>query len=150
MSITSDAIDLLNRSGSPTASFKEKGTTVKGTIVSIEKTQQQDYATKTPKTWDNGDPMWQLVITLNTAERDADIEGDNGDRRVFAKGQMIDAVREAFRTAGAQPEVGGTLAIQYDSDGTPKNGMNPPKHYIAAYEPPKQQAIATNAADLLG
>ncbi|MFS8609767.1 MAG: ATP:cob(I)alamin adenosyltransferase [Gammaproteobacteria bacterium] len=44
-------------------------------------------------------------------------------------------------------EIGGTLAVQYTSDGEPsRRGMNPPKQYTAAYKPP---VAAVAPGDLL-
>jgi hypothetical protein len=78
----------------------------------------------------------QLVITLVTEERDPSIDNDTGKRRVFVKGQMLTAVKEAIRQAGAKSiEVGDTLAIQYKSDGEPpKAGFHAPKIYAAQYK----------------
>lgn len=132
-------VDEILSGGAPTAKFPTVGTVIKGTIVSVEKSQQTDMDTGTPKTWDNGDPMWQWVFTLQTDQRDADIADDDGQRRVFAKGQMKAAVDDAIRKSGQKSGtiVGGKLAVKYASDGEPKKrGWNPPKIYSAQYQPP--------------
>ena len=56
----------LNSSGSPSAKFPTIGVTVKGTILDTEVMQQTDFQTGQPKTCDNGEPMMQLVVTLET------------------------------------------------------------------------------------
>ncbi len=137
MSIDTEANDLLNQSGAPSVKFPTVGDKVKGTIVAAKKSQQT-----TPdgelKTFDNGDPMWQVVITLQTEELDPSITDDTGERRLFAKGQMLTAIREALKTAGMSGlEVGATLAVQYTGDGERKN---------AAYSPPKLYKAQLKAA----
>jgi hypothetical protein len=119
------------------AKFPVKGTTVKGTIESIVASQQTDIATGQVKSWPDGNPMMQLVVTLSTDERDPEIADDDGQRRLYIKGQMLSAFKEALRLARAKPEVGGTLAVQYKEDGEQKNpAWSPPKLYVAQYKAP--------------
>lgn len=149
MSIPTDVNEFLDGvGGAPTASFHKKGVTVKGVIEHMEVAQQRDFDTGTPKVYaDSGKPMLQLVVTLATDERDATIDGDDGQRRIFAKGQMLQAIKEAAKQAGAKLLVGGTLAVQwYDEKAPEKRGMNPQKLYRAQYLPPSQTAVD----DLLG
>lgn len=147
MTIDPGANDLLTRSGAPSAKFPTIGTTCKGTVLGAEKTQQTDIK-GTPKFWDNGDPMYQVVVTLQTDERDPAIDDDNGERRVFVKGQMLTAVKGALKAAGASGlEIGGTLAVRYESDGTPKPGQSAPKQYVAQYQP--APAVSLGGGDLL-
>lgn len=128
---------LMGGGGAPTASFKELGRMVKGTVVDKASSQQRDITTGVPKVYENGDPMMQIVITLQTDERDPAIEGDEGLRRVFAKSGMIPAIREAVKAAGMERlEIGCSLAIKYESDGEAKNkAFNPPKIYKAWVKP---------------
>lgn len=137
--------DFLTGSGAPSAKFPTIGTTVKGTVVDAVVSQQTEMGSGTPKTWDDGNPMMQLVVTLATDERDVGIEGDNGHRRVFIKGQMRSAVAEAVKTAGAKAiEQGGILAIQYKEDGEQKKpGFNAPKVYQAQYRAPAATAAVS-------
>lgn len=147
MTIT-DPNDFLLSSGVPSFKFDAIGATAKGPIVSLDMQQQRDFNTGLGLTWDNGDPKQQLRIVLITDLRDND--QDNGHRAVYVKGQMQQAVRDAIKTAGAQKiEVGGTLAVRYDSDGDPpKKGLNAPKQYRAKYEPPTPATNAVDADDL--
>jgi len=141
MTISSDVNDFLTRSGAPSAKFPTVGTTCKGTVVAAEKTQQTDIDGN-PLTWDNGDPRWQVVITLQTDDRDPAIDGDAGERRLFAKAQMLNAIKEAIRTAGARGlDVGATLAVQYVDDGEAKPGRTAPKIYRAQYQPAPAVAV---------
>ena len=134
-----DANAFLMGGGVPSASFLHIGDSVTGVICEPPSVQQQrDMQTGEPKTWEDGRPMEQLVVTLQTAEYDGKIEDDDGRRRVYIKSHMKRAVQEAVRKSkGKGIEVGGQLTITYTSDGDPtKRGFNPPKFYSAVYVPP--------------
>lgn len=147
MSIDNSALDLLAGGGS-SAKFSTIGEVHKGEVVSAVRTQQTDFDTGLPKSWDNGDPMWQVVITLQTAERDADDATDDGIRKIYAKGEMLKAIQRGLKEAGATLEVGGTLAIEYTGDGeAKKRGMSPPKLYRAQYKAPSP--VTAEAAESL-
>lgn len=147
MTIT-DPNDFLLSTGIPSFKFENHGDIAKGPIVSLDMQQQRDFNTGVGLTWDNGDPKQQLRVVLATDQRDND--QDNGQRAIYVKGQMQQAVRDAIKKAGAQKiEVGGTLAVRYDSDGEPpKKGLNAPKQYVAKYEPPAANTTAVDADDL--
>lgn len=146
MSIDSDANDLL-QGGAPSAKFPTIGTTIKGTVVSAKKSQQTDIDGKL-KFWDDGNPMWQIVITLQTDQRDPSIQNDDGERRLFVKGQMQTALKAALKDAGATGlEVGATLAVQYESDGEAKPGKSAPKVYRGQYVKPVSTGVT--AGDLI-
>ncbi|MGW8366933.1 hypothetical protein ACWGK1_41215 [Streptomyces wedmorensis] len=129
---------LMGGGGAPTAKFPTPGTTVGGRITEQPKVEQQrDIQTGEKKFWNNGDPMMQLVVTVQTDQRDHALEDDDGKRRIFVKGQMKNAVADAVRAAGARGlEVGGTLAVTYTHDGEQKQrGFSAPKQYTARYIP---------------
>lgn len=148
MTMTTDPNEFLLSTGIPSFKFENHGDTAKGPIVDLSMQQQRDFTSGLPLTWDNGDPKMQLRVVLETDLRDN--EQDNGHRAIYVKGQMQQAVRDAIKTAGAQKiEVGGTLAVRYDSDGEPpKKGLNAPKQYRAKYEPPAPGTTAVDADDL--
>ena len=56
--------------GAKSAKFDNEGDKVVGTIRDMQVKQQTDIKTGAPRTWDNGDPMMQLVVTLQTDARD--------------------------------------------------------------------------------
>ena len=62
--------------GAKSAKFDREGDKVVGTILDMQVKQQTDIKTGAPRTWDNGDPMMQLVVTLQTDARDD--EDDDG------------------------------------------------------------------------
>lgn len=139
---------LMGGGGAPTAKFATPGTTVGGHITEPPKVEQQrDIQSGEKKFWSDGNPMYQLVVTVQTDERDPSIEDDDGRRRIFVKGQMKNAVADAVRDAGARGlEVGGALHVRYTHDGTPKQrGFSPPKQYAAKYTPAAQNQLGAPA-----
>lgn len=128
---------LTGGSRAPSAKFPTVGTTIKGVVLGKEMQQQRDIATGEPKTWADGNPQMQAVITLQTDERDASIEDDDGQRRVFAKGNMVAAIRDAVKDAGKkQLDIGDELAVKYVGDGEAKTrGFSPPKLFKAKVTP---------------
>lgn len=143
-----DANDLLMGGGAAYASFLTVGTMHRGTITEIDVQQQTDIDGNL-KTWPKGDPMMMVVLTIATDERDPEKPDDDGARRLFVKGAMHTAVRDAIKASGASGiDIGGQIAVKYDRDGTPKqNGYTPPKLYTAQYAPPSPAAAAN---DMLG
>lgn len=139
MTIIDNDLDALLSGGGSTAKFPEIGATVRGRIVNAEKRQARDFDSGKPKFWDNGDPVWEAVITLDTGEDD---ENGNTLRTLYCGGKMLQAVRQALAEAKAKLEVGGDLVVKYTGDGEPsKKGFNPPKLYKAKYTPPKPAAV---------
>lgn len=122
--MTDDGNDFLMGGGIPSAKFAIKGVSVRGTVAAPPVTRQQtNMVTKEPKVFANGDPMMQVVIRLQTEERDPSIEGDDGMRALYVKGQSIKKLREAIRRTGAKGlEVGGQLVQTYVSDEIPTGG----------------------------
>lgn len=138
MSMNDDANALImGEGGAPTAKFGHVGDTHRGRIVEMT-TRQQKSIKGELLTWDDGSPKMMAVLTIQTDERDPSIEDDDGKRRLFVKGDMVRAVREAVRGAGRKMvELGGEVAVQYTGDGQARGvGYNPPKLYRAGYKPP--------------
>lgn len=150
--MTITAQDFLMGSGSKSAKFPTVGTTVTGQIVrEPEVTQQTEFGTGRPLTWDDGKPRLQLVVQIQTSERDPQDVEDDGVRAIYVKGKSLtNAVRDAVRKAGAQGlEVGGTLTVTYVGDGEADRGM-PPKLYTATYQRPTPTADFLNSGQPAG
>lgn len=156
--MSNDDLDgLFNGGGAPAFKFDAIGASVTGTITEATVRQQRDYATGEPKTYDDGNPMKEVVLTLATSLRDSSIEDDDGARRVFVRSAMLSALRDAVREAGARkPEIGGVVTVTYTGDGEPsRKGFNPPKQFNVSYQPPGEadldatfvQQPAAGAAD---
>lgn len=127
---------LMGGGGAPTAKFPAIGTVVGGQITEPPTLEQQrDIKTGEKKFWGNGDPMMQMVVTVQTDQRDPATEDDDGKRRIFIKSHMKNAVADAVRAAGAKGlEVGGILRVRFTSE-LPASGpgMSPAKQYNAHY-----------------
>lgn len=132
--------DFLGGGGPKSVSFKALGDSITGTIGEMEVTQQTTPAGEL-KTWKDGSPMLQLVITLATQlHEDAD---DDGIRRLFVNSyNMRLRLQEAVAAVGAeQLDDGGQLIVTYVSDGERSNpAFSPPKQYVASYVPPNASA----------
>lgn len=142
-----DPDSFLMGGGVPSASFHKLGDSCTGVVSEKPVLRQQtDMATNQPKTWDNGDPMMQLVVTLQTDQRDPQIEDDDGRRRIYVKFNLKNAVADAVRKAKAKSlEVGGKLTVTYIKDGeATQRGFNPPKFYSATYSPPASAFLDDN------
>ncbi|GAA2457205.1 hypothetical protein [Streptomyces macrosporus] len=138
------ADEFLMGGGVPSAKFPTIGTTVAGRITERPTVEQQrDYTTGELKFWDDGKPQMQLVVTVQTDQRDPSVEDDDGTRRLYIKGQMKTAVAQAVRAAGARGlEVGGILSVTYARDGERKNPrFNAPKNFTAVYTPAAQAEL---------
>jgi hypothetical protein len=144
--------------GGYAAKFDKLGDKVAGEIISAEMVQQTSMEDNTPLFWDDGKPRMQLVVTLQTDQRDPEDEDDEGIRRVYAKGgrfeaaegegqSMKDAIGGAVKKAGAKSlDEGATLAVAYTGIGKKKTrGYSAPKLYTAQYKAP---TISVSADDL--
>lgn len=125
-------------SGGRTAKFHEVGAKVSGYVQTTEVRQQTDFDTNAPLFWDDGKPRMELVITIETDERDDD--DDDGIRKLYVKGQMQQAIADAVRKAGQRGlAIGGRLAVKFNDEEPPtKKGRSPKKLYVARYEAPVQ------------
>jgi hypothetical protein len=121
----------------PSASFPEIGTTVRGTILAVDTSEQRD-PDGTARTFQNGQVRRQVILTLQTPDPDPEDDDDDGRRRLFVKGMMTKAFREAMKAAKVPgPRPGGHVTVTYDSDGeVATKGLNPPKLFTVAYEAP--------------
>lgn len=146
--------DLVNAAQAGPKAFFNKNSTVgdmvTGKVVSAEVRQMTDYDDGKPLTWDDGNPMQQVVVTLATDLRDPSIEGDDGQRRVFVKWYGSDrrALLEALDDAGADDLLpGGTFTAVFTGLGEQKDRKkNPPKLYSYTYVAPSGAAAAIQQA----
>lgn len=144
---------LMGGGGAPSAKFEAPGTTVRGKITDLQVRQQTDVRTREPLTWPSGDPKMQLLVTVQTDQRDPSIEDDDGERRIYVKGKRLtDATRDAVKAVGAKGlEVGGTVAVTYVRDGTPAGpGISAPKEYAVVYQRPNASAAFLGTAQSEG
>jgi hypothetical protein len=137
MTISDSVHEFLEAGGVPSAKFAKFGDAITGNVVTAEKQQDRDYQTGLPKTWDDGQPKYVLVVTVATDVRDPKIDNDDGTRRIWARGAMLGAIRSALRTSRARLEPGGKLTVTYTHDNEPADRkMSPAKQYTAEYHGP--------------
>lgn len=134
--------DELMSGGYKAAQFPDQafGTVVGGPIVDKPVTsQQRDFDSGQLKFYDDGNPMWQIIVAVQA--QPATVE-DDGIRAFYLKTQIKKAVQEAVRLAGAtRLEIGGVLQIRYVRDEPNSRGRGKPKKiYEARYTPPADDA----------
>ena len=150
MSNQNDVDDFLGGGGGPNG-FPEGtpiGTIVRGIVTKAEVRQSTDMETGKPKFFDDGNPMRELVVYLDTEDHSKGAD-DDGSRRLFAKSNMLKAIREAIKKSGAKTlEVGGKLAVKRTGQDEPKTrGFKGAWTYSAQYEAPVRSNVAVD--DLL-
>lgn len=131
--------------GAPSVKFPSIGTTNGGYISKPPVVTQQTTMTgNEPMFWDDGQPKWQIEVTVLTDERDPEITDDDGSRRIYVKGLMMSAVQDALGDAGADDlEAGGTLFVTYVGDKPSKTrGFNPAKVFEAKYTSPGATSVS--------
>jgi Ca2+-binding RTX toxin-like protein len=135
------ANDLLNGGGGPPAfKFDNVGDTAKGRITNLATSQVTDFKTGEPKFYNDGNPIMQIVIT---------VQPDDGEEfRIFVKPKAKIAIREAVQAAGADGlEAGGMIALQFSGNEAPSQaGLSPTKLFTAQYKAP---VAAIPSGDLL-
>jgi hypothetical protein len=123
-----------------------EGDEITGVIIDVIASQQTDMETKMPKFYPDGNPMMQLVFTLQTSLRDPNVEDDDGTRRIFAKRgkdeakgyPMLNAITKALdkHKVKVSQSLGGTLRIKCFGNGTPTvKGYQGTKLFKATFEP---------------
>src|SRR5690625_4548963 len=135
--------------GAPSAFNKDSpiGASITGTIVNAEIRQITDYVTQKPKTWDDGRPQMNVVITLQTDQRDPDVADDDGQRRVFIKtwGVWRDALNAAIKAAGGSKAsdvlTPGARFTATFTETRPSSMGSPMKVYAYKIEPAAQAGL---------
>jgi hypothetical protein len=134
----SDTFNDLLASDAAAFKFETIGDTCKGKVVRAEKRQQTDLDTGQPKTFPSGDPMTQLVITLELDDGTQTAIYAKGGKYDVAEGKglaMLPAIQEAVK--GQDFRAGGSLAVQFSGLGKKtKAAYSAPKLYTVQYKAP--------------
>lgn len=149
-----DANDILMGGGDgiPGATFAQPGDSVEGIIASPPKAREErefNQVTKRSdgpvKTFPSGDPIYGILVDVQTTTRDPFIEGDSGLRRIYVEGRRLkDAIRTAVANAGGKGlEVGGYLKVTHT--GMEAAGTVMAKAYVAEYRTPANQGLMAGA-----
>lgn len=142
--MSNDALDdLFAGSGAPAFKFESVGTAITGVITGLETRQQTDFDDGSLKFWDDGKAMMELIITMATKLRDPEVEDDDGERRLFCRGAMLTALKQAVRKVKeTKPAVGGRITVTHSGLGeVKKKGFSAPKLYEVEYEAPSEVAV---------
>lgn len=117
----------------PALKFENVNDTHTGRVVEVKKLEDRDPDGNI-KTWPNGDTRFVFVFTVEN-------NGEFGN--IWARGNMVKAIREAAQAAGLSTMIGAGLTVKYSGDGEKKKGFNAPKLYKAKVEAPKPQDAST-------
>lgn len=144
--MSNDIDQFLEGGGGKSAKFENLGDMVKGTVLDCSIQQQRGLDDGKLLTWDNGEPRMQLVIRLQTDQRDPELDDDDGVRTLYAKGgnyevnsgqgqAMKKAIADAVKQSKAKLREGGILKVAYTGEGKKTNrAYAAPKLYTAKYE----------------
>jgi hypothetical protein len=134
----SDTFNDLLASDAAAFKFENIGDTCKGKVVRAERRQQTDLDTGAPKTFPSGDPMTQLVVTLELDDGTQTAIYAKGGKYDVAEGKglaMLPAIQEAVK--GQDFRAGGVLAVQFSGLGKKtKAAYSAPKLYTVQYKAP--------------
>lgn len=129
-----DPNSLLTAQSVPSISFKDAkvGDAYTGTITNLETAQVRNFETGDPEYWEDGNPKLQIVVTLATDYLDPDVEGDEGNRKVYLFGQKLQAAKQAMKEAGVTKlEKGFIFTIKYAGE---KPSSNKKYNNVKLYE----------------
>lgn len=149
--------EILNGGGSASAKWDVKGTIHRGKVTDVKVVQARNVEDGQPAFWKDGSPKEQLVVTLQTDERDPENPDDDGERALYLKGgkftktleggkiakTSLEAVRDALKAAGSKDiDIDADLALQYVIDGDKTNpAFSPPKLFVSSYQAPVPAAV---------
>lgn len=153
MTTTPSVADFLNGAGGgKSLKFPEVGTVGEGTIISADVRQARDIDGNA-KTWENGDPVNELQIKVQTEQRDDD--EDDGVRTWYCSGgkgeaddgkglSAIEAVKAALADAKLKEiPLGGTIKVRFSGTRKPsKRGFNPAKRYQVKFGAAPESTVA--------
>lgn len=156
--MSNDIDKFLFGGGGKAAKFEKLGDMVSGVVSDVSLSQQTSMEDNTPLTWADGSPRMQLVIRLQTEDRDGD--EDDGVRTIYAKGgtykvaegkgsALKNAIADAVKKAGASTiSEGGKLTVGFTGLGEKTNrGYSAPKLFTAKYEAPVSNVATADLFD---
>ncbi len=112
--------------------FETVGTAYSGVVVSAEVRAYTNIQTGEPEYWGDGGPKQQIVIGIQTDQRDPSIDNDDGVRYDYIKawGKQKQAFRAAAQAAGGSPAPGDFFAVKFvGTEPSKTRGFNDTKLY---------------------
>lgn len=129
-------------SGAKGFKFENVGDSVTGTIVDKKVRQRREYrpdGSDGPlKFWDEAKtrPVMQGILILQTALRDASLQGDDGKRSVYLLDRAQKALGQAVRSSTDERiELGAQVTITYRGPDPNSKGGTPAKLFDVKYVP---------------
>lgn len=117
-----------------------------GVIVKDPEIQDMtEMGTGKPIQWPDGRPKQQMVVTLvcdgstgGMDEREPTNPADRGERRLYVRGYMVSAIKDALAKVGAPGlRQGGTLLVAWIDEKPSKTAsFDPARVWAAQYSPP--------------
>lgn len=124
-----DINDQLVRSGGPTIKIEQPGGYVDVEVIDAEYRQKTDIKDGTPKTFPDGKPKLQLVLTVMR-------DGADEEERIFMHWTAEKALGKWLREKGEKLERGSRLRIKRLDDVPPKTrGESPQQTYDVQHKP---------------
>lgn len=108
----------------------QPGATITGTVTNAIVKQAHDFGSNRPKMSRKGNPMYDLIITLDTTLHED--QDDNGKRTIYVHcwGVQLDAMTKACQQAGVQqPTVGDRFTATYKGQEPGQDGLSGAKLY---------------------
>lgn len=136
-------IDMLFMGRPEACKFDNVGDMITGIVVDQFAQQAKDFDSGALKFWDDGRPILDPVVILQTSD---------GLRTLYVGSyRMRNAIRDAILVAGFDHggsrgvpglRKGGRLLVRYTGNDQPaRKGGQPPKLYDAGYDPPGRKSI---------
>lgn len=138
-----NADDMLFGGGAPSISLKTIGEFVEGPVVDKGVVHKTKFGTQDKEYYKDGNPIWQLVLSIQTNLRDPERHGDDGVRRIFASPQLKVEIAKALKSANMTSlPLGARLRITFVREVPSAGGGSPKKEYSVVFTAPADAAIA--------
>lgn len=115
-------------SGGEGLKFADVGATHTGIVQNVTERNDTNMAGEL-QTWNDGSPKKVYVFDV--------LQADGETRRLFVRGNMVKAMREAVAAAGLKTVIGATVTVQHHALGEAKAGRNAAKLYRVKLDPPR-------------
>lgn len=131
-----DANKHLQSTGNPGLKFESVGDTHEGTLTDVDLQPQTNPEGEVQK-FPSGDTKMQLILTLQTDERDPKVVGDTGVRKAYLSWRAERKLKDAYKAAGAEGlEPNAHIRITFTGEEKVPGQMGKAKLYDVEYTRP--------------